>query len=104
TASIRLTVRGREAEWFVAVRTNPELFRTRQEQFVPQAFLEVPAARGSQLADPFVIEDNGRDWLFVEEVPAAAVKAHLSVIELGKNGDFGEPVPVLEKPYHLSYP
>ncbi len=103
-ASIRWTSRGREAAWFVAVRTSPELFRTRQDRFVPQAFHDVPAPRGSQLADPFVIEDNGRNWLFVEEIPAAAVKGHLSVIELGRDGRFGEPVRVLEKPYHLSYP
>jgi len=104
SASIRWTSRGRQAAWFVAVRTNPELFRTRQERFVPQTFHDVRAPRGSQLADPFVVEDNGRNWLFVEEVPAAAAKGHLSVIELGRAGDFSEPVPVLEKPYHLSYP
>ena len=104
TASVRLTSRGRKAAWFVAIRTNRELFRTRQDRFVPQAFQDVPAPRGSQLADPFVVEDNGRNWLFVEEMPAAAARAHLSVIELGNDGDFSEPVPVLEKPYHLSYP
>jgi len=103
-ASIRLTSRGRKAAWFVAVRTNPELFRTRQDRFVPQTFHDVPAPSGSQLADPFVVDDNGRNWLFVEEVPPGAAKAHLSVIELGRDGAFSEPVPVLEKPYHLSYP
>jgi hypothetical protein len=104
SASIRLTSRARETEWFVAVRSNPELFRTRQDGFVPQSLQDVPAPRGSQLADPFVVEENGRNWLFVEEIPAPAAKAHLSVIELGRAGDFSEPVPVLEKPYHLSYP
>jgi len=104
TASIRWTSRGREAVWFVAVRTDPALFRTRQDQFLPQTFHDVPAPRGSQLADPIVVEDDGRNWLFVEEVPAAGAKGHLSVIELGRDGDFSEPVPVLEKPYHLSYP
>jgi hypothetical protein len=99
-----LASRGRPAGWFVAVRSNPEFFRTRQDEFVPQSFRDVPAPRGSQLADPFVVEDNGRNWLFVEEVPAGAAKAHLAVIELGREGDFGQPVPVLEKPYHLSYP
>ncbi len=73
---------------FVAVRSNPELFRTRRDGFVPQSFYDVPAPRGSQLADPFVVEDNGRNWLFVEEVPATVPKGHLSVIELGRNGDF----------------
>ena len=104
TASIRWTSPERKAGWFVAVRSNPELFRTRQDGFVPQSFQDVPAPRGSQLADPFVVEENGRNWLFVEEIPAAAAKAHLSVIELGRDGGFSAPVPILDKPYHLSYP
>jgi len=104
TASIRLAARGRPAAWFVAVRAEPKLFRTCQDRFVPQSFHDVPAPRGSQLADPFVVEDKGRNWLFVEEIPAASVKGHLSVIELGSDGAFSKPVPVLEKPYHLSYP
>jgi len=102
--STRLKSHGRAAAWFAAVRTNPELFRTHLEHFVPQSFQDVPSPSGSQLADPFVVEDNGRNWLFVEEIPAPAAKGHLSVIQLGKDGGFSNPVPVLEKPYHLSYP
>jgi hypothetical protein len=104
SVSIRLTSRWRKAKWFVAVRSQRDLFRAHQNQFVPEAFREVPSPGGSELADPFVVEDNGRNWLFVEELPAGSVKGHLSVIELGRNGDFSQPVPVLEKPYHLSYP
>jgi len=103
-ASIRLRSRGREPTWFVAVRTNPGLFRTRMDRFVPRTFHDVPSPGGSQLADPFVVEDNGRHWLFVEEIPAPGAKGHVSVIQLGKDRDFSEAVTVLEKPYHLSYP
>ena len=104
SASVRLKSRGRAAAWFAAVRANPELFRTHLDHFVPQSFHDVPSPSGSQLADPFVVEDNGRNWLFVEEIPAPGAKGHLAVIELGKDGGFSEPVSVLEKPYHLSYP
>ena len=104
TASIRLMSRGRPAGWFVAVRSSPELFRTRRDGFVPQSFHDVPVPRGSQMADPFVVEDKGRHWLFVEEVPAGAAKGHLSVMELRKDGASSAPVRILEKPYHLSYP
>ncbi len=104
SASVRLGSFGRKAGWFVATRSNPELFRTCQDRFVPQAFRQVPSAPGSQLADPFVVADNGRHWLFVEEVPAGAARGRLSVLELGGEGGVGKPVPILEKAYHLSYP
>jgi hypothetical protein len=104
TASIRWGARGRTAQWFVAVRNNRELFRTCQNRFVPQSFRDVPSPIGSQLADPFVIEENGHNWLFVEEIPAGAAKGRLAVMELDRDGGCGEPVTILERPYHLSYP
>jgi len=104
TAATRLHSLRREAGWFVAVRSNPDLFRTRQDRFIPQAFRDVPSPGGSQLADPIVVGHDGRNWLFVEEIPAGTLKGHLSVLEIGANGDVGKPVPILEKSYHLSYP
>jgi hypothetical protein len=104
SASVRLGSFGRTAGWFVATRSNRDLFRTCQDRFVPQSFREVASAPGSQLADPFVVADNGRHWLFVEEIPAGAARGRLSVLELGGEGAAGKPVPILERPYHLSYP
>jgi hypothetical protein len=102
-AAIRWAARGRTAEWFVAVRNNLELFRTCQSQFVPHTFRDVPSPRRAQFADPLVVDDNGRHWLFVEEIPAGASKGRLTVMELDRDGA-KEPVTILERPYHLSYP
>ena len=55
-------------------------------------------------ADPFPIEVNGRHYIFFEELPFAAGKAHISVIEVDRSGRVSEPVPVLVRDYHLSYP
>lgn len=55
-------------------------------------------------ADPFPVIDNGRHWIFVEEWMHGAPHAHLAVIDVLADGSFGPSVPVLEKPYHLSYP
>ena len=55
-------------------------------------------------ADPFPIERDGRYWIFFEEQPLGAAKAHISVVEVRKDGTTWGPVKVLERPYHLSYP
>jgi hypothetical protein len=55
-------------------------------------------------ADPFVIERDGRTFLFVEEFPYALARGVISVAELGTDGRFGMPRQVLAEPHHLSYP
>ncbi len=55
-------------------------------------------------ADPFVIERQGRTYLFVEEFPYALARGVISVTELGADGRFGMPRQVLVEPHHLSYP
>jgi hypothetical protein len=55
-------------------------------------------------ADPFVIEKGGRYYVFFEELPRAAGKAHIAMIEIDAEGRWSKPVPVLERDYHLSYP
>lgn len=55
-------------------------------------------------ADPFVIEHDGRTFLFVEEFPYELARGVISVAELGADGSFGMPRQVLVEPHHLSYP
>jgi hypothetical protein len=55
-------------------------------------------------ADPFPLEHHGRHYIFFEELPFAADRAHISVIEVKRSGECSEPVRVLERDYHLSYP
>jgi hypothetical protein len=63
-----------------------------------------PPAADRDWADPFVLEKNGRHYLFFEELPYAARKAHIAMIELAPDGSRSAPVRVLERDYHLSYP
>jgi hypothetical protein len=55
-------------------------------------------------ADPFPVEVNGRHYIFFEELPFAAGKAHISVVEVDRSGHVSPAVPVLVRDYHLSYP
>ena len=55
-------------------------------------------------ADPFPIEVDGRHYIFFEDLPFAAGKGHISVVEVDRSGRVSEPLPVLARDYHLSYP
>ena len=55
-------------------------------------------------ADPCVIHEGGRYYVFIEDYPYATAKGHISVIELDRQGIVNGPTKVLERDYHLSYP
>ncbi|HYD97130.1 MAG TPA: glycosyltransferase [Noviherbaspirillum sp.] len=56
-------------------------------------------------ADPFVVEHEGRHVVFIEEFEYANNTGYLSVIRFDENDrPLLPPVPILKKPYHLSYP
>lgn len=55
-------------------------------------------------ADPHILKRNGKYYIFIEELIYAKGKAHISVIVMDENGSYKDPVKVLERDYHLSYP
>jgi hypothetical protein len=55
-------------------------------------------------ADPFLIERNGRSYLFFEEYKFSSQKGLISCCEVDREGNCSEPRVVLERTYHLSYP
>jgi len=55
-------------------------------------------------ADPFAVEQQGRCFIFFEELPYRSWKGRIMAVEVYENAEPGEPQPVLERPYHLSYP
>ncbi|HEY4202430.1 MAG TPA: hypothetical protein VGM83_17910 [Devosiaceae bacterium] len=69
-----------------------------------EKFTVLPDDGARFYADPFVIAQDGRHYLFVEEFPYATRKGVISVAELGADGRFGVPRLVLEEAHHLSYP
>ncbi|HYK20406.1 MAG TPA: hypothetical protein VEV42_06710, partial [Pyrinomonadaceae bacterium] len=54
-------------------------------------------------ADPFPVKFEGKYFVFFEEYIYKDDKAHISAVELSKSGA-SEPVRVLKRDYHLSYP
>jgi len=64
---------------------------------------KIPNPPGTFLADPFVIHRNNKAYCYVEELDLATDKALISVYELGKKEAIALG-PVLEEPFHLSFP
>lgn len=55
-------------------------------------------------ADPCAVKTTTGYAIFLEEFLHATGKGHISVIEMAADGRWTPPRPVLERPYHLSYP
>ena len=55
-------------------------------------------------ADPFVVERDKKYYVFFEELPFATHRAHISVLEIDNNGVWSSARPVIQQPYHMSYP
>ncbi len=55
-------------------------------------------------ADPFIVRHNDKYFIFIEEFLYKTRKGHISVIEMDEKGKYQQPVTVIDKPYHLSYP
>lgn len=55
-------------------------------------------------ADPFPLFRQGRDFLFFEDLDHKTEKGIISMVAFDEAGRPGPTVPVLEEPWHLSYP
>ena len=102
SARIRMQ-RGKLQRWFLAVRRRHSDFYKNLGTFSPSYFEELPL-RGTHMADPFVVTDKRRTWLFYEYVPLGARKGRLGCMALAQNSKPSKPEIVLQKDYHLSYP
>jgi hypothetical protein len=115
--SARIAARGVEKalnveQWFLAYRfVAPGADDARggpdDARVVPanlEGFTRLLPPKDRYWADPFVLERNGRYFVFFEELPFKSGKAHISMIEVAGDGTASTPVKVLERDYHLSYP
>lgn len=55
-------------------------------------------------ADPFAVKEKDRYYIFLEDFIYQTNKGHISVIEVDHDGNYKEPVKVIDRPYHLAYP
>jgi hypothetical protein len=69
-----------------------------------RSFRMVTGSAGGFLADPFLCENDGRIWLFVERYEYEAERGHIACAEVRADGSVSAPEPVLTAAWHLSYP
>ena len=91
--------------WRVGIRTSstPLISEFDREAALSQ-FRWIDSPKGVFWADPFLFAQNDQMWLFFEEFPYQAPRAHLSCCRLDEHGALQEVTPILRRPYHLSYP
>jgi hypothetical protein len=98
TAAYRLrlkVIEQLEERWVIA-------FRRRDTSSASWRIITSPPGRF--YADPFPGEEGGRTYMLFEEYSYATKRGAISCIEIRSDGTIGPPEPVLERPYHLSYP
>lgn len=95
-----VTVPQRELSWGVGV-AEMEPQAALQGRWPAQVhWLHPPPGRF--FADPFAIDVDGRTFIFFEDYDG--VKGTISCVEWGSGAPAGDIFPVLEHPWHLSYP
>lgn len=67
-------------------------------------FKKIVPPKGLFWADPFVVCKEEKYYVFLEEFEYSRKKGRLSVFPINEHGEMGAVVPILDKPYHLSYP
>jgi hypothetical protein len=102
SAQLRFAARGKKLIWITAIRPNPG---TSIDSGDLSGFREVPPPAGVDwIADPFVWEHEGRNYLLYEEMPTGTMRGQLGAVEVLDHGKFSDPNTILQKEYHLSYP
>lgn len=95
----KIEEQGKRQQWFLLAGPDNGNY-PRPEQLTP---LYPPPT--TFWADPFLWQRDGRYYIFFEDFPYATWRGRISVLEIDAAGkQIGEPMPVLEEPYHLSYP
>jgi hypothetical protein len=91
---------GPRAKWYIAIRRRSEAHRFDD----PSNYHLMRSSRDRFYADPFVVEKDGKTFLFFEDFRLSEGQAVISCCELDADGRPGLEVEVLRRPYHLSYP
>lgn len=100
----RLARPSRTPHWRLAIRRSQVALVDQGPSPDLRGFRTIESPAGRFYADPFLIQHAGKTWLFFEDFDYATRRGRISAAELGADGQLGDPIRVLERPYHLSYP
>jgi hypothetical protein len=87
-------------QWSIIVQPKSDLTK----KISDQSFKIMRPPRDRFYADPFLIEKDGRNYLFFEDYSFSSQKGLISCCEVDREGNCSKPRVVLRRNYHLSYP
>lgn len=94
-----------ETDWIIGISASPDEFDAEHASADSLKGVSVLASPPDRFwADPFPVTLDDTTWLFVEEWLRGKPHAHLATMEIRHDGSVGPSTPVLQRPYHLSYP
>lgn len=99
----RLTRRPTVRHWRLAIRVGGAPVPSASTPLDMSGFRWIDSPKGRCYADPFVIEADGRHWVYFEDFDYASQTGRISCAEV-RDGQLGQPMPVLQGPNHISYP
>ena len=103
-AYLKLVRQPKIQHWMLAVRTGASSVMDTAPSPVLSGFRWIESPKGQFYADPFLIEVDGKMWVFYEDYDYAKKYGKISCSEL-RQGELGKPVTAIDRPtYHLSYP
>jgi len=99
----RATRRPKVGHWRLAMRGGARPLCNSETNPDMSGFRWIESPKGRFYADPFLITVKDRAWLFFEDFDYAMRRGRISCAEV-KDGAIVSPVPIIERPYHMSYP
>ena len=91
--------------WKIAVRLNSTPLFDETSDGSLQGFRWIEPHKGHFWADPFLLEQDGRRWIFLEDYVYARERGCIACAELSTDGNEISPASCLENPeHHYSYP
>ncbi|MBI3372853.1 MAG: hypothetical protein HY017_13995 [Betaproteobacteria bacterium] len=99
----RLVQRPMIRHWRIALRRDAPPVPSSAALPDMSTFRWIDSPKGHFYADPFVVEADGKHWVFFEDFNYSTQLGKISCAEV-RDDDLDSPLPALERPYHLSYP
>jgi len=91
-----------EEHWILGYRCAAALLDPESPSMMQTRAL--PPPRGHFYADPCIVTQEGRDFLFFEDFDYATELGNIACVEFSAQGPLGEPRLILQTGSHLSYP
>jgi hypothetical protein len=103
-ASSRLLGRAQAQHWKMAIRVGSRRVWDGNDALDLDGFSWIDTHPGHLYADPFLIKQRDRTWLFYEHYVYSDRRAVIDVAEIDETGQLVAPRLALRRPYHLSFP